>query len=138
MKKGYWIAAVLALGFVVLGLTAFQKTLTPYLSFDEARKAKGTVQIMGALDKESDRYDTASQELSFDLLDEKGGRIRVAYRGTKPGNFKDAVSVVAIGRYAGGRIDAEKLLVKCPSKYQGAEVEKAYSSKPAPVPAARS
>ena len=138
MKKGYWVAAVLALGFVVLGLTAFQKTLTPYLSFDEARKAKGTVQIMGALDKESDRYDTASQELSFDLLDQKGGRIRVAYRGTKPGNFKDAVSVVAIGRYAGGRIDAEKLLVKCPSKYQGAEVEKAYSSKPAPVPAARS
>jgi cytochrome c-type biogenesis protein CcmE len=138
VKKGYWVAAVLALGFVVLGLTAFQKTLTPYLSFDEARKAKGTVQIMGALDKESDRYDTSSQELSFDLLDEKGGRIRVAYRGTKPGNFKDAVSVVAIGRYAGGRIDAEKLLVKCPSKYQGAEVEKAYSSKPAPVPAARS
>ena len=133
MKKGYWVAVVMALGFVVLGMTAFQKTLTPYLSFDEARKAKGTVQIMGALDKESDRYDTANQELSFDLLDDKGGRIRVAYRGTKPGNFKDAVSVVAIGRYADGRIDAEKLLVKCPSKYQGAEVEKAYSSKPAPA-----
>ena len=138
MRKGYWVAAVLALGFVVLGLTAFQKTLTPYLSFDEARKAKGTVQIMGALDKESDRYDTLSQELSFDLLDDKGGRIRVAYRGTKPGNFKDAVSVVAIGRYADGRIDAEKLLVKCPSKYQGAEVEKVYSSKPISAPATRS
>ncbi|MGH9364559.1 MAG: cytochrome c maturation protein CcmE [Thermoanaerobaculia bacterium] len=131
MKKGYWIAAVLALGFVVLGLTAFQKTLTPYLSFDEARKARGTVQVMGALDKESDRYDTANQELSFDLLDERGGRLRVAYRGTRPGNFKDAVSIVAIGRYAAGRIEAEKLLVKCPSKYQGAEVEKAYSARPA-------
>ena len=138
MKKGYWVAGILALGFVVLGLTAFQRTLTPYLSFEEARHAKGTVQIMGALDKESDRYDTVSQELTFDLLDERGGRIRVAYRGTKPGNFKDAVSVVAIGRFASGRIDAEKLLVKCPSKYQGAEVEKAYSSKPAPAPAARS
>ena len=36
-----------------------------------------------------------------------------------------------ITAYREGRIDAEKLLVKCPSKYQGAEVEKAYSSSPA-------
>lgn len=133
MKKGYWIAIGMALAFVGLGLTAFQKTLTPYLSFEEARKSKGVVQVMGALDKESDRYDTASQELSFDLLDASGGRIRVSYNGTKPGNFKDAVSIVAIGRYADGRIRAEKLLVKCPSKYQGAEVEKAYSSRQAPA-----
>ena len=58
MKKGYWIAAALTLAFVGFGLTAFQKTLTPYLTFDEARKARGVVQVMGGLDKESDRYDT--------------------------------------------------------------------------------
>jgi cytochrome c-type biogenesis protein CcmE len=131
MKRGYWVAIVLALAFVALGLTAFQKTLTPYVSFEEARKARGAVQVMGALDKQSDRYDTARQELSFDLLDGNGGRLAVAYRGVKPGNFKDAISIVAIGPYRQGRIEAEKLLVKCPSKYQGAEVEKTYSSKPA-------
>jgi len=130
MKKGYWLAVVLALGFVSLALTAFQTTLTPYVSFDEARRARGAVQVMGSLDKESDRYDTARQELSFDLRDGKGGRIPVAYRGVKPGNFRDAISIVAIGPFRGGRIEAEKLLVKCPSKYQGAEAEKAYSSKP--------
>jgi cytochrome c-type biogenesis protein CcmE len=132
MKKGYWMAAALALGFVGLGVTAFQKTLTPYVTFEEARHARRAVQVMGALDKQSDRYDTAKQELSFELLDEKGGRIPVVYRGVKPGNFKDAISIVAIGPYREGRIEAEKLLVKCPSKYQGAEVEKSYSSKPAP------
>jgi cytochrome c-type biogenesis protein CcmE len=131
VKKGYLIAIALALAFVGLGVTAFQKTLTPYLSFDEAKKSRGVVQVMGALDKQSDRYDTANQELSFDLLDDKGGRIRIAYRGTKPANFKDAVAIVAIGRFGGGRIDADKLLVKCPSKYQGAEIEKAYAAKPA-------
>jgi cytochrome c-type biogenesis protein CcmE len=135
VKKGYWIAAVLALGFVALGLTAFQKTLTPYVTFDEARKSRGVVQVMGALDKTSDRYDTTHQELSFNLLDEHGRSMPVAYRGIKPGNFKDAISIVAIGRYQGGRIEAEKLLVKCPSKYQGAEVEKSYSStSPAAAP----
>jgi cytochrome c-type biogenesis protein CcmE len=130
MKKGYWIAAVLTLAFVGFGLTAFQKTLTPYLSFDEATKSKGVVQVMGALDKESDRYDTSREELSFQLVDPQGHRMPVQYRGIRPGNFKDAISIVAIGRYREGRIDAEKLLVKCPSKYQGAEVEKAYASKP--------
>jgi cytochrome c-type biogenesis protein CcmE len=130
VKKGYWIAAALTLAFVGFGLTAFQKTLTPYLSFDEATKSKGVVQVMGALDKHSDRYDTSREELSFDLLDPQGKRMPVMYRGIRPGNFKDAISIVAIGRYKDGRIEAEKLLVKCPSKYQGAEVEKAYAAKP--------
>ena len=130
MKKGYWIAAALTLAFVGFGLTAFQKTLTPYLSFDEAKKSQGVVQVMGALDKQSDRYDQAREELSFELLDEKGGRMPVVYKGIKPANFKDAISIVAIGRVHEGRIEAEKLLVKCPSKYQGAEVEKAYASQP--------
>lgn len=136
MKKGYWIAAALAAAFVVLGLTAFQKTLTPYLTFEEARKARGVVQVMGALDKQSDRYDTSRQELSFVLLDPSGARMPVAYRGIQPGNFKDAISIVAIGPYRDGKIEAEKLLVKCPSKYQGAEVEKSYAA--APVAPARS
>jgi cytochrome c-type biogenesis protein CcmE len=116
---------------VALGLTSFQKTLTPYLAFDDARQARGVVQVMGGLDKTSDRYDTATERLFFDLVDEKGGRMPVVYGGTRPANFRDAISIVAIGRYRDGRIEAEKLLVKCPSKYQGAEVEKAYSSKPA-------
>jgi cytochrome c-type biogenesis protein CcmE len=129
MKRGYWIAAALTLAFIAFGLTAFQKTLTPYLTFDEAKKSRGVVQVMGALDKTSDRYDNGKEELAFELLEEGGGRMPVVYRGIRPGNFKDAISIVAIGRYRHGRIEAEKLLVKCPSKYQGAEVEKAYEAK---------
>ena len=106
------------------------------VAFEEARKANGVVQVMGSLDKQSDRYDDKTEQLSFDLLDTSGHRMPVVYRGLRPGNFKDAISIVAIGRYQDGRIDAEKLLVKCPSKYQGAEVEKAYAAQPAPAKAA--
>lgn len=130
MRKGYWIAAALAAGFGVLGITAFTKSLTPYLTFDEARAARGTVQVMGGLDKASDRYDRESQRLYFDLVDDRGRRMPVVYSGVRPANFGDAISIVAIGRYRDGRIEAEKLLVKCPSKYQGAEVERAYPGKP--------
>ena len=50
------------------------------------------------------------------------------YEGLKPANFEEAISIVAIGRYDPdtGELAANKLLVKCPSKYQGAEV-KEYS-----------
>jgi cytochrome c-type biogenesis protein CcmE len=133
MKRGYLVAGGLAVVFVLLGVTAFTRTLTPYLSFDEARKARGIVQVMGGLDKSSDRYDTTTQRLSFDLVNDAGARMPVTYSGIRPANFKDAISIVAIGRFQDGRIQAEKLLVKCPSKYQGAEVERAYGSGKAPA-----
>ena len=43
--------------------------------------------------------------------------------GVIPGNFDQAVSIVAIGRYQDDHFEAEQLLVKCPSKYQ-AEAER--------------
>ena len=50
----------------------------------------------------------------------------VVYHGVIPGNFDQATSIVAIGRYQDGVFAAEQLLVKCPSKYQ-AEAEKGGS-----------
>ena len=56
----------------------------------------------------------------------------VAYRGIKPGNFRDAISIVAIGSYKDGRDRGRKASAcKRPSKYQGAEVEKSYPRLPA-------
>jgi cytochrome c-type biogenesis protein CcmE len=47
--------------------------------------------------------------------------MQVVYDGVKPGNFEEAVQIVAIGRYQDDAFHAEQLLVKCPSKYQGLE-----------------
>ena len=99
---------------------------------DEAKKAGRTVQVMGALEKGTSRYDTAAKVLNFHLVDPKTKEvIPVAYSDTKPANFEEAVSIVAIGKYDGKTFVAEKLLVKCPSKYQGEEVEKQYGAKKA-------
>lgn len=130
MKKAYWAGAVLILGFLALGLTTFSKTMTPYVSFDEAKKAGRTVQVMGGLDKTSTRYDTPTKTLHFRLVDEKTKEvIPVVYTDVKPANFEDAISIVAIGKYEKDAFVAEKLLVKCPSKYQGEETEKLYGKK---------
>ena len=130
MKRAYWAGAVILLGFLALGLTTFTKSMTPYVSFDEAVKAKRTVQVMGALEKGTSKYDTETKTLHFHLVEEKSKqKLAVAYTDVKPANFEDAVSIVAIGAYKGDTFHAEKLLVKCPSKYQGEEVEKQYGAK---------
>ena len=129
MKKGYIVAAILAAAFLVLGVTSFKKTLTPYVSFDVAQKTRGSVQVMGSLEKGSESYDADRQQLSFSILDDHGRNLPVVYRGIKPANFRDALSIVAIGRYEAGALHAEKLLVKCPSKYQGQETERQYGVK---------
>ena len=130
MKKAYWAGAALILAFLVLGLTTFSSSMTPYVSFDEAQKSPRTVQVMGGLEKGSARYDTSSKTLHFNLVDLESKRVLpVAYRDVKPANCEDAVSIVAIGKYGSGSFQAEKLLVKCPSKYQGQETEKHYGAK---------
>lgn len=130
MKKAYWAGAALILAFLVLGLTTFSSSMTPYVSFDEAERSPRTVQVMGGLEKGSSRYDTSSKTLYFNLVDLESKKVLpVAYRDVKPANFEDAVSIVAIGKYGNGGFQAEKLLVKCPSKYQGQETEKHYGAK---------
>jgi len=131
-KLYYVLGAVLLLGFAGFSLAAFRTSLTPYVSFAEAtRPGSGArvVQIAGGLDKGSSSYDEASSSLRFTLVDPATqAKIPVNYEGVRPANFEDAISIVAIGRYdaTSANFEASKLLVKCPSKYQGAEVDKTY------------
>jgi cytochrome c-type biogenesis protein CcmE len=122
---------ILALGLVlvavVIGVTSFNKTVTPYISFAEARRSSGLVQVNGVLADKQYVMKQEEQYLSFRIKDDRGEVLPIEYRGVIPGNFDQATSIVAIGRYQDGKFEAEQLLVKCPSKYQ-AEAEKAGSS----------
>jgi cytochrome c-type biogenesis protein CcmE len=119
------VGAIVA--FVAFGAGAFRSNLTPYVSFQQARATKDAVQVAGKLVQGSDAFEESSSRLLFTLTDNHGDTLRIAYKGLKPGNFNEATQVVAIGRFHGGVLEAEKLLVKCPSKYQGVE-EKEYRS----------
>ena len=90
---------------------------------------------MGDIDKEQVSYDVAAGVLRFPIQDESGDRLMVQFAGAIPGNFEQAKSVVAIGRYRESRFEAEQLLVKCPSKYQGMEDEGEQNPHESDVPA---
>jgi len=117
------LAVVLLVAATAIGITSFKKSVTPYISFAEARGAQGLVQVNGILADKQYVLKPNEQFLSFRLRDSKGEILPVTYRGVVPGNFDQATSIVAIGHYREGSFAAEQLLVKCPSKYQ-AEAEK--------------
>jgi cytochrome c-type biogenesis protein CcmE len=131
-KRWYYLAGIaLLVGFAGFSLMSFNQALTPYVSYSEARATPRAVQVAGGLVKASSSYDEATAALRFQLTDPTSkDTIRVRYHGLRPANFEDAISIVAIGRYdaAAQELHADKLLVKCPSKYQGIEKieEKTY------------
>lgn len=118
----YGLGVLLLVAFAGFSLASFKDSLTPYVSYEQAKEKERAVQVAGALQEGSSSYDTTSGLLHFTLLDEATGEtLPVRYEGIKPANFEEAISIVAIGRYdaASGELAANKLLVKCPSKYQG-------------------
>jgi len=123
---------VLALALVAVGayygVTRFKKSVTPYISFAEARQSTGLVQVNGVLADKNYVLKKDEQYLEFKLRDSRGEVMPVAYRGVIPGNFDQATSIVALGRYQGDHFEAEQLLVKCPSKYQAEAQKKASTS----------
>lgn len=122
----YILGGVALVVFAGFALASFRTTLTQYVSYDEARRSARTVQVAGGLAEGSSAYSIEQEALRFTLTEpETGETLRVRYHGLKPANFEEAVSIVAIGRWEAGSSEfaADKLLVKCPSKYQGAEVE---------------
>ena len=132
MKKThryYLLGTVLLLAFAGFSLSSFKETLTPYVNYKQAREFDRVVQVAGALEKGSSKYVDTQDFLYFTLQDPATkDTMRVRYKGLKPANFEDAISIVAIGQFDDGakEFEANKLLVKCPGKYQGAEV-KEYS-----------
>jgi cytochrome c-type biogenesis protein CcmE len=109
--------------FAGFSYSEFKNALTPYVPYDVARTAQQrVVQVAGGLEKGSSSF--ADGYLRFTLIDpETSATLRVRYEGLKPANFEDAISIVAIGHYdsSSEEFTSEKLLVKCPSKYQGIE-----------------
>jgi len=134
MNKRYVIGIALIAVCGVVGFTAFRGSLTPYVGFAEARQLDRTCQVMGVIEKEKVQYDLSGGVLNFSIVDDQGHILPVSYRGVKPGNFDQAKSVVCNGRVVNGTFEADRLLVKCPSKYQGLEEvgeENPHEEKPA-------
>ncbi len=123
MKARYVAALAVIVGFVTYGAAGLKTSLTPYVSFSEARQTAQSVRVMGKLKKSATRYDTAAGLLYFTLKDKNGALLEISCKGVRPGNFDQAAQIAAVGNYKNPVFQADQLLVKCPSKYPGEEAQ---------------
>ncbi|HEY3426137.1 MAG TPA: cytochrome c maturation protein CcmE [Negativicutes bacterium] len=119
MKRRQLITLSIIAIFIIFSVISFQNSLTPYVSFAQAKTMKGSVQVRGVLGPNAITQNDNGNGIQFMLRDENGEAAMVVYQGSRPEGMEQAASLVAIGKYGDGRFSAEKLLVKCPSKYQG-------------------
>jgi len=121
----YIIGGFIVVVFIIWGATAFMKTTIQYVSIAEAKSATHNVQVIGKIDFDKVNYNEDDSRLEFAIYDDEAEepataeRMNVVYYGVVPGNFDQATSVVLIGKPTENSFVADKMLVKCPSKYQG-------------------
>ncbi|MBN1350520.1 cytochrome c maturation protein CcmE [candidate division KSB1 bacterium] len=122
-KRGVvlFIVAIVVVAALVMAFTAFKSSLINYVTIAEAKNSPRTVQVVGALVDGSVKFDFDSNHLFFTLRDEHNDEIRIQYNKPKPANMEGAPQIVAIGKYnpAVQLFEANEILVKCPSKYEG-------------------
>ena len=123
------IGVVIIAVAMLWGITSFLDSTIQYVSIAEAKTSSEKVQVMGKISKDEVSYNTDESRLEFTIYDaeaettESAERLKVVYYGVVPGNFDQATSVVAKGTSKENEFVADKLLVKCPSKYQGEDSE---------------
>jgi cytochrome c-type biogenesis protein CcmE len=100
----------------------FNENVSPYISVSElieGNNVNRNVQVFGDVLVESIDFDTQSGILTFDITDGES-TATIQHQGIIS-NLVNASEVVALGEYSGGIFKAEKVLVKCPSKYEELE-----------------
>jgi cytochrome c-type biogenesis protein CcmE len=108
---------------VVLVFTATRSTAVYYLTVDELLQRQAelrgdSVRVAGIVVGDSVEYDVDSLLLRFDLRGAEASVLPVVFEGPKPDQLKDGAEAVVEGRLAEGRLEANTVLLKCPSKYE--------------------
>jgi cytochrome c-type biogenesis protein CcmE len=128
MKKSYIIAIVVIAAAIAIILSTAGDAST-YVSFDEAFQLASngnskSIHVVGELKKDASGdiigLEPGADKVSFAFLmiDEKGKEQKVFYNEPMPPDFTRSEKVVVIGHYQQDLFVADKILLKCPSKYQ--------------------
>jgi cytochrome c-type biogenesis protein CcmE len=138
MRARYTVGAGLILGaFIVIALVAYFANQELYLTVDElvgdpALYAAGAptdgagapadagrrFQVRGTIDHATVDRATEGLEMRFSIAG-TDARLPVVYHGVVPDSFDQADVVTVAGRVLpDGTLDADDLLVQCPSKYE--------------------
>lgn len=128
MKKSH-ILAIVVIGIAIMIIISTAGDASTYVSFAEAKElaqrgSTAKIHVVGQLKKsaegEIEGIETSGDMLSFAfvMVDDNNYEQRVIYNEPMPADFMRSEQVVVIGSYKNDIFLADKILMKCPSKYQ--------------------
>lgn len=119
----YLLAGALLLFSVGLAFDSLTNYLNPYLSItqiagDKDRYEGKSIQVMGVV--AIDSIFRGGEGITKFAVTDGEGILNVNYIGALPQNFDHGKDVVVVGTLHDGEVlEASKILMKCPSKYEG-------------------
>ena len=123
------IVAIMLAAFGYFSYTAFESAQSFYLTVDElielGPSPTQSVQVKGKLLEDSFVREGGTSTLAHFLLQENGAQVNATYDGVLPDLFFNPHSEIVLGgTYEDGVLFvADRVYVKCPSKYQSLEVD---------------
>lgn len=139
------LSHIIGLLVIVIAITVIVSTtseVSTYATFAEATEiaAKDSdkkIHVAGSLKKDAAgrilgmdyQPQIDPNHFTFRLVDRDQQEKLVVYGNPKPQDFERSEQVVVIGNMQGGEFVAEKILMKCPSKYQETEIKGAEKAK---------
>ena len=143
MKKTH-IFGLIIIAIAVVILVSTGTDASTYVDFGVAENmakdgSAEKVHVVGKLKKDAGGNVTGmnynlvidANHFEFTLVDNKGREQKVVYDAPKPQDMDRSEQVVIIGNMEGQVFKCEKILLKCPSKYQDGNVDFKEVEKPA-------
>ncbi len=128
MKKSY-VFGIIIIAAAIMMIVSTAGDASSYVSFKDAHDMalKGNdkkIHVVGELKKDNagnvQGISSSQDRLSFTfvMVDENGVEQEVFYNEPMPADFTRSEQVVVIGSFKKENFVADKILMKCPSKYQ--------------------
>jgi cytochrome c-type biogenesis protein CcmE len=121
MKRTH-IIILIGIAIMIICLLVYSADFSTYDTVSSAQKKPGQfVHLIAKLDKTQPiSYDPINNPnyLSFYVVDSLGGKAKIVYHNSKPGDLEKSERIVLKGRMFKDHFECKDILLKCPSKYK--------------------
>lgn len=130
MKKSH-IVLIIVIAVAVGAIISSIADASTYAQFSVAEQNPDEeFQVVGQLNKEKEIHYSPNENanlFSFYMIDNGGVERKVFFQGAKPQDFERSDQVVVTGKFKDGAFHAEKILMKCPSKYNDGQASEEFT-----------
>jgi len=125
MKKSSIVGIVIIAIAIGVIMSTYADSST-YGSFSDAIETEKELHVVGKLKLDAEMLynpQVDANYFSFYVKDNEGKDCKVIFSGSKPQDFERSEQIVLTGQMVGKDFHANKILMKCPSKYNDGQVE---------------